>query len=361
MKKKVLAGLIIFVFFLVGFTSGCGGQKKASHEKGGKIVGEVGGEEISWGEFKKQLDSLPPYYRRFLRRPEAMATYLKRYLIKKAMVKEAEARGYGRDPSIRRQVERFKENLLIRKLREELRKKKFSISDDEIKKYYEDHKDSYNVGEERQVKHIMIRVNPGATKKDWKKAKRKIGKALVELRRGKPWIEVFKKYNQDESVNFSKGELPPFTRQKRLRYYMDKNFIDAAFSLKKPGEMKIVKTNFGYHLIQLEKVIPSHTKEFIEVAPEIKRQLEQRKRILAEKQLEDMLVKKYHIKVYKNALEGSSPQKSAPSPLRPATPPRPPMKVQQPQKQQQKAPQQATPGKQQQQKKPSGTKSAPQK
>ncbi len=311
MKKGKFYLLLLSLFALI-VVAGCGGNKGEESKGGGNVVGVVGNEKVTWKEFKRELDNLPPYYRRFLQRSDAQATYLKKYLIRKAMVMEAEARGYDRDPKIRRQIERFKEQLLIRKLREEERKKFSKVTDDEVKKYYEEHKDKYKVGEERKIRTIMIKVPKNASPAQWKAAERKIMEAERELKRGVPWDKVFKKYNQDETINFSKGELPYFSRDRRLRYYMNDDFIKAVFELKKKGDIIIVKTPYGYHLIQLEDVRPPRIREFIEVAPEIKRELEQKKRYMQEKKLEDMLVKKYNIKVYKNALEQT--RQAAPAP-----------------------------------------------
>ncbi len=320
MKKGKFYLLVIALFALM-IVAGCGGKKGEEAKGGGKVVGVVGNEKVTWREFKRELDNLPPYYRRFLQRADAQATYLKKYLIRKAMVMEAEARGYDRDPQIRREVERFKEQLLIRKLREEERKKFSKVTDDEVKQYYEEHKDRYKVGEQRQIRTLMIKVPRNASKAQWRAAERKIKLAERELRRGVPWDKVFKKFNQDETVNFSKGELPYFSKDRRIRYYMTDDFIKAVFSLKKKGDIAIVKTPFGYNLIQLLGKKPPRIKEFIEVAPEIKRELEQRKRYMQEKKLEDMLVKKYNIKVYRNALEAAKikrkivvPQKSVVQP-----------------------------------------------
>ncbi|GEM_PF-2028238 len=354
MKKRGIAFLSLFLVAL--FVWGCKGKEKTTGEKGGGVVGVVGNEKVTWAEFKKELDNLPPYYRRFLRNANALSTYLKKYLIRKAMVLEAEKRGYENDPKIKRQIERYKEQLLIRKLREEMRKKQMSVTDDEIKEYYEKHKDRFKVGEQRKIREIMVKVSPNAPEKEWLKAKRKIEKALRELKRGIPWEKVFKKYNEDETIRVLNGELPYFSRNRRIRYYMDDNFINAVFNLKKPGDMTIVKTRYGYVLVQLRDVKPPHTREFIEVAPEIKRELEQKKRILQEKKLEDMLVKKYGIKVYTDVLAEFSgggrmnkkatkpaPVKPAPVRVKPASQGKAQQQTNMPGKMQKMSPQQKTP------------------
>lgn len=325
--KKV--SLLFVIFLTLSFLASCSGGSKNS-KPSGEIVGKVGNEYVTWKEFKQQLDSLPQYYRQFLERGNAKEGFLQKQLIKKAMVLEAEARGYGKDPKILSQLKRMKEQLLIRKLMEADRKKHITVTDDEIKSYYDQHKNEFKVEDEVKVRQIMVKLPPNATPQQQKKALIKIKKILRELKAGKKFEDLVAKYSEDNTTKMSKGELPFFSRNRRLRNYMDKNFMDAAFSLNKKGDISgIVKTAYGYHIIQLIDKHPARQKDFIEVAPQIKRTLEQRKRINQRKQMEENLIKKYNIVVYKKVLDKVSGSVSRKPPIRVRpTAPRPNMQQQ---------------------------------
>ena len=312
-KLNLIMVLLLSLTLVTSCSKGTGKSEKPS----GDVVGKVGDEYITWKEFKEQLDSLPQYYRQFLQRGNAKVGFLKKQLIKKAMVKEAESRGYDKDPKIQSQLKRMREQLLVRKLMEAERNKKYKVSDDEIKKYYDEHKNEFEVKDEVKIKHIMIKLPKNATKKQQQEALAKIKKAQKELKSGKSFEEVVKKYSEDRTTKMSKGELPFFSKNRKLRNYMDKTFVDAAFSLKRKGDISgIVKTEYGYHIIKLIDRHEPRVKDFIEVAPQIKRKLEEQKRISQRKQLEENLEKKYGIKIYEDVLKKVSSPSTPKSPVK---------------------------------------------
>jgi len=299
--KKV--SLLFVLLLSISFLASCSGGSKKSTATG-DVVGKVGNESVTWKEFKEQLDALPQYYRQFLQRGNAKEGFLKKQLIKKAMVLEAEARGYDKDTKIINQLKRMKEQLLIRKLMDAERKKKVTVSDDRIKKYYDEHKNEFQVKDEVKIRHILIKLPKNATAKQEKEALTKIKKVLKELKRGAKFEALVKKYSEDNTTKMSKGELPFFSKDRKLRNYMDEVFMSEAFKLKKIGDNSgIVKTGFGYEVIELIDKHSAKQKDFIEVAPKIKRKLEEQGRVSQRKELEESLSKKYHIEVYKDVLK----------------------------------------------------------
>lgn len=107
-----------------------------------------------------------------------------------------------------------------------------------------------------QARHILIRVpeaapdaKPEETQKADADALAKITQIAEEIKSGKKTFEKAAEESSDDSSKSNGGELGPF-----LRGMMVKEFEEAAFKLK-PGEVSPpVRTQFGYHLIKVEKL-----------------------------------------------------------------------------------------------------------
>jgi len=145
-------------------------------------------------------------------------------------------------------------------------KDKIEVSEQTLKKYYEDHPDKFEVEEKRRASHILIRLPSSPTEEEEKKAKKKIEEIEKEIKRGADFAKLAKKYSEDPASAKKGGDLGFFTYKT-----MTPSFAKAVFSLKKIGEVSpIVKTPFGYHLIKLTGIQPSHTISFEKARKEIK-------------------------------------------------------------------------------------------
>ena len=110
------------------------------------------------------------------------------------------------------------------------------ISEDKIKKRYEELVKQQKPVEEVNARHILLKTEDEA-------------KAVIaDLKGGKDFAEEAKAKSEDPGTKASGGDLGWFTREE-----MVPEFADAAFKLKK-GEYTDapVKTQFGYHVIKLE-------------------------------------------------------------------------------------------------------------
>lgn len=107
-----------------------------------------------------------------------------------------------------------------------------------------------------QARHILITVKepgpdakPDEAKKSDADALAKITKIQSDIKAGKIKFEDAAKQYSDDGSKEKGGDLGPF-----MRGMMVKEFENTAFALK-PGELsKPVRSQFGYHLIQVEKL-----------------------------------------------------------------------------------------------------------
>jgi len=144
-----------------------------------------------------------------------------------------------------------------------LDKAKKSISDADVKKFYDEHIEDATTPEGVSVAHILIQ--PDEDEEDADKAdaeaKAKIDAIYEELLKDP---SQFGKLAQDKSDcpsgKAAEGKLPAFDKDGMMldgSGAMIKDFADAAFTIEKPGQItKPVKTRFGYHIIKLIEKIP---------------------------------------------------------------------------------------------------------
>ncbi|MEO8837894.1 MAG: SurA N-terminal domain-containing protein, partial [Herbaspirillum sp.] len=141
-----------------------------------------------------------------------------------------------------------------------------NVSDDDIKSYYAQNASHYTTEEERRASHILIAVNKDAPAAEQAKAKAKAETLLAEVRKDpSSFARVAKENSQDPGSATKGGDLGFFTKQA-----MVKPFADAAFGLKQGQISDLVKSDFGYHIIQLTAIKPAVAKPLAEVKDTIK-------------------------------------------------------------------------------------------
>jgi len=136
-------------------------------------------------------------------------------------------------------------------------------SNQQIQDYYNQHKSEFQVPDQARSRHILIKVAPGADAKTDAAAKAKAEDVLKQLQAGGNWTELAKKYSDDPGSKDSGGELG-FAKPGAMVPAFDK----AIFS-QKIGDIAIVKSQFGYHVVQVEERQTAHAQALNEVLPQI--------------------------------------------------------------------------------------------
>ncbi|GAB4211612.1 MAG: SurA N-terminal domain-containing protein [Rhodoferax sp.] len=156
-------------------------------------------------------------------------------------------------------------------------KQSISISDADLRSYYDQNVTRLSGVEERRASHILITAAKDAPADQRQKAKARAQELLTALR-AKPDLfdELAKKNSQDPGSAAKGGDLGFFGRGA-----MVKPFEDAAFGMKKGDISDIVESDFGYHIIRLTDVKVPPQRSFDELKPtllaDLKTQQAQRK------------------------------------------------------------------------------------
>jgi peptidyl-prolyl cis-trans isomerase D len=163
----------------------------------------------------------------------------------------------------------------------------------EIQSYFNAHKSEYSVPEQAKARHILIQLAPNADAKADAAAKSKAEDVLKQLQNGGSWGDLAKKDSDDPGSKENGGELG-FAR----RGMMVPQFDNAIFT-QKIGDIKIIKTQYGYHVVQVQERTAAHTQDLNEVLPTIQATLLRQKSTAAQ----DAYAKSLTSEAIKNGLE----------------------------------------------------------
>jgi peptidyl-prolyl cis-trans isomerase D len=163
----------------------------------------------------------------------------------------------------------------------------------QIQQYFTAHQSEYSVPEQARSRHILISVPAGADAKADGAAKAKADGILKQLQSGGNWADLAKKNSDDPGSKDAGGELGFAQRGKMVPEF------DTAIFGQKIGDIKIVKSQFGYHIVQVEERTPAHAQSLADVQSTIQSTLARQNEAAAE----DNYAKALTSEAIKNGLE----------------------------------------------------------
>ncbi len=139
------------------------------------------------------------------------------------------------------------------------------IADADARAYYEQNKSRFGQEEQRRASHILLTAGPGGTAEDKAGARKKAEELLARVRANPSEFDKLARDNsKDPGSAANGGDLGWFGRN-----MMVKPFEDAAFGMKEGQTSDIVESDFGLHVIRVTGVRGSQVKPFEEVRSEI--------------------------------------------------------------------------------------------
>jgi peptidyl-prolyl cis-trans isomerase D len=138
------------------------------------------------------------------------------------------------------------------------------VTNQQVEQYYQQHQKDYQVPEEVKVRHILIKVAPNADAKTDAAARQKAEDLLKQIKGGADFAQLAKANSDDPGSKEQGGELGMIQRGVTVPA-----FETAAFGLQ-PGQYSdVIKTQFGYHILQVEAKQTAHLKPLDEVKAQI--------------------------------------------------------------------------------------------
>jgi parvulin-like peptidyl-prolyl isomerase len=209
------------------------------------ILVTVNGKNITKQEAEQFVAAAQPNAH-FSQLDKAQQNMIKQRLIEKVLFTElAKKEGVEKNPEFIKNMEKIKEELLVN-MWMKLQLDNIIVSDSEAKEFYEKNKDKFKQPETVTASHILVKTEDEA------KAIIKELKPLKGAKLKEKFVVLAKEKSTGPSGpkggslgTFKKGQMVP-------------EFSKAVWALKDGTiTMKAVKTQFGYHIIYLEKKNPA--------------------------------------------------------------------------------------------------------
>lgn len=289
-KGSIIVGLLVLAALV--FT-GCGAN----------VVATVNGEKITQDELTLQVNTLKESYEKqgidFSgdNGPTLMASLekdtLDQMIDTRIMLQEAKKLGKLEPQDIQEKIQPLKvqfpteedfksfldqvklteeEVAYILYLQEETTKDVAPASEDDLKKYYDENKETFSQPEQLEVRHILFFADDGTkglpAQHTDAEAKKMADDVIALLDEGKDFAGLAMEKTEDSSTK-AEGGLYTATESSTVT-----EFYTAASALA-VGEYTAepVKTDYGYHVIKLEKIIPATQESFEQVKASLSEQL----------------------------------------------------------------------------------------
>jgi parvulin-like peptidyl-prolyl isomerase len=245
-----------------------------------KILARVGDKLLRQSDFEAALENAAPKERQQISLVQgAKEQYYNRMIEMHVLAAKAKALHLDTTPEFKRAQELMHAQLLATTL---LKKEgdalnaKMTLTDDDAKAYYEAHKDQFKTAGKFSARHILVSIKSERTQGQGfteDEAKARVEKIQAELKAGKKLEDLAKEYSDDpgskdkgglyENINFGQF-VPEFENAVKTQ------------PLGKVGEA--VKTAFGYHIIQAEKMDSGEVQPFDTVKEQAKTKATESKR-----------------------------------------------------------------------------------
>jgi peptidyl-prolyl cis-trans isomerase C len=255
-------------------------------QKGGQTLAEVNGGVITTADFKKEVETLPPYLRPMAETPEGKKELLDTMIIREIILQQAQKDGLDKSPEVADKLEELKKRVIVEAFLKKKVEAQTAITDADLQKFYDQNKDKLKTGEQVRASHILVKSETEAQD------------ILGQIKKGGNFEQLASKYSIDAAKTkggdlgwFGKGSMIP-------------EFEKVAFGMKEGEISGIVKTQFGYHIIKLTGKRPAGVPPFAEVKEQLKAKLLPEKQQEVFQKLKDELKKSAKYSIKEDVLKG---------------------------------------------------------
>jgi peptidyl-prolyl cis-trans isomerase C len=217
-----------------------------------EVLATVAGKEITQADFDRFAKTLPQEQQAYLQNPQAKEYFVEQLLSLYLFAEMGKEEKLDETEAYKTNITNAKRDILGQ-LAMHKALDGVTVSDEEVKAFYEEHKANYQQGETVSAKHILM------------DSEDEIKDVLSKIQSGETTFEdAAAEYSTCPSKERG-GDLGQFGRGQ-----MVKEFEDVAFAAELGKVAGPVKTQFGFHLIKPETRTEAVTQTFDDVAENVR-------------------------------------------------------------------------------------------
>jgi peptidyl-prolyl cis-trans isomerase C len=231
------------------------------------VIARSGDVTITKAELEMAVESLPAEYQQYAEGP-GKRSFAEDLLRMKMLADAAEKSGLAAEPKVRMQLALARANTLANAQIERL-SDQIEINEERVKALYEERKGELD---RARARHILIAFEGSPAAGDEalseEEARAKAERLRARIEAGEDFAEIAREESEDHGSAARGGDLGTFSRGR-----MVPEFEEAVFSAEAGEVTPVVRTQFGYHVIQVQERGPTPIEE---VREQLENELRQR-------------------------------------------------------------------------------------
>ena len=271
--------IILLAILPLAVLAGCG-RDPSPEDKALVIVAD---KPITIKDFKNKLSKLPKHYQALAEKNKK--NLLDDMIVESLFLEDAVRKGLEKDKEIEDMLAEARKKIVIAKFVKMEVDDKIKVQEDEMKAFYNEHKDEFKMPEMWRASHILV-ASEGEAKD-----------VVAELSKGVPFEDIARAKSIDATSSrggdvgyFRKGQVVP-------------EFENTCMGLSVGQTSAIVHTQFGYHIIKLTDKKAEALEPYESAKPKIENVIRVKKRNELFDKLVVSLKEKYRVRVEDDAMK----------------------------------------------------------
>lgn len=261
MNKRLMFLSVALVSAITVSSISCKQKEAIKEGSSGPVLAKINNTEITLSDFNERLKEYPSVAHGGTLDIETKKGFLDNLIVRELLYQEALKTGLDKEKETAEMLEEMKKRILVEKFFKKELDENMKISDEELKKYYEEHPDEAKAPVEVRASHILLKTREEAEA------------VLKKLKAGSKFEDLAKSSSIDTGSKVRGGDLGFFHKG-----VMVPEFEDAALKLQKGETSGIVETRFGFHIIKLTDKRTGKEKSFDEAKVELEQNLLKKKK-----------------------------------------------------------------------------------
>ena len=330
-KASILIAIpVAALAFFLGMKSGQSGSKSDDGvqvaSRPGTPVATFDGASVSAEELKAQIEEQTPFVRIRYATPDGKKEFLDGLVRFELLAREAARKGYQKDAEIQRAMKKNMVATFVQKEFEEAQQRA-PLADDELRKFYDDHKEDYVKPERVRIAHLFIEARDADAKAKRRPAA-EAALAEVKAKDGQDFqafANAVKLRSEDQQSRAIGGDLHYLSREE-LEKRIGKEATEIAWGLREAGKIYdgLVETPEGFQILKMVGRESALDLKFEDVKEALRNRVVYSRRTENYNKFIADLEKKANLRVDQAALEKVQINLGAPTPSMPSELPLPP-------------------------------------